>query len=86
MNDHHSFDLLKKIYVFMLIYEGKNPLYISKVTNLTHSSIADHISSLEQYLGFKLFEKEGTTYKKNAQGDNFYTNISKIIQINTLDN
>lgn len=83
MSHNYKKNKLEQLKSFCAVYEVLNLQKASKILLSSPSTISMHISSLEDNLGFSLFDRSGKsniTLKRNKNSDEFYKKAKKILE------
>lgn len=70
---------LDKIKTFCLLIEHKTLVEVAKITKLSISGVQRQITSIEDELGVKLFQKQLRLLKPTPEGDRFYQHCLKLL-------
>jgi DNA-binding transcriptional LysR family regulator len=70
---------LEKIKTFCHLMENKTLVETAKITDLSISGVQRQITSMEEELGIKLFQKQNRLLKATPEGDRFYQHGLKIL-------
>ncbi|CAH0536309.1 LysR family transcriptional regulator [Vibrio marisflavi] len=71
---------LKSLYSFVAVAETGSMSEAADMLNVSHSAISQSIKSLESYLGVELFQRVNRTVVLNAQGKQYYKQISPALE------
>lgn len=71
---------LKSLYSFVAVAETGSMSEAADVLNVSHSAVSQSIKSLESYLGMDLFQRVNRTVVLNAQGRQYYKQVSPALE------